>query len=304
MSVCQDYQQFRMFMVIKNQPDRSGWRWTVVAIGMICVSLGIGSFVVYAIAGFHQVRTGSNWPAYRLVVLSIFINTVAAWVCLKFVFKHIERRPLLTLVACDGTLRIGRVFCGAMFWLVSFATMLLVLACKTKLQTDVWPDMYARPHWPGTGNVILLVLFILTLIFAAGQEEMIIRGWWAQKIERHTKNRAITAIIICVIFAIGHGYTSLPISAGFALMSLGLSTLIAYDGRLELAMGAHAMHNVFLFVLYFTVARRDTGFHEGAGLLNKPVTWDDVVVIGGTYLLMLLLHGMRRFRRRAHRCPD
>ena len=99
---------------------------------------------------------------------------------------------------------------------------------------------------------VVLIALVLTPI-QAGFEEVLFRGYVMQGLSLLTRNRIVLALVTSVLFTLPHLLNPEPEAYGFAiyilaLMSAGLvfAALTLLDGGIELAVGYHAINNLFL----------------------------------------------------------
>jgi uncharacterized protein len=158
-----------------------------------------------------------------------------------------QQRAFLSLVS--GSLRISpsRLLWGAALWLGSFVFVYGVVALvglpTGPITGDVRPDQLT---WSPSAKLIPLGLAMLALLpFQAAGEELIFRGWLTQTAGQFLRSPFLVAFIVAVLFALAHGFSHGAFAFPYyVVVSFGLSALTLMDGRLELAIGVHAAHNI------------------------------------------------------------
>ncbi len=95
--------------------------------------------------------------------------------------------------------------------------------------------------------VALVALLVIPI--QAGTEELLCRGWLTQLLGQAVRNRIVLVLLVAAVFSLLHGLNSAISFAYFMIASLAFSALSLRDGRLELAIGAHAMQNLFVLLV-------------------------------------------------------
>jgi membrane protease YdiL (CAAX protease family) len=182
----------------------------------------------------------------------------ACWLAARGAAVRSQRRPLLSLVSAELRLMPSRVLIGAGLWLGASALLTaLGLLYDAMVDPVGLADEFNDFAWPTSPEVILSGLLCVALfpVQAAG-EELIFRGWLTQTLGQFLRWRWLLVLIVGLLFALAHGFShgifAVPY---FVVMSLGLSALTLMDGRLELAIGAHAANNIsFLLARLFSAS--------------------------------------------------
>jgi uncharacterized protein len=166
---------------------------------------------------------------------------------ITFSIRFIHGRPLRSLVTPARSLDWGRLFQGFGVWFGLTALMSLVEAL-------VYPGRYAL-----TLNLSRFLPFLfLALIFIPIQtttEELFFRGYVLQQVGLHWKNIWVLSAISGLLFGLPHllnpeASINYPL-LGFYYIAFGFSLafITLRDGRLELALGAHAANNLFSVII-------------------------------------------------------
>ena len=161
--------------------------------------------------------------------------------------RFIHRRPLRTLVTPARSLAWGRMFQGFGVWLG--LTVLMSL-----LEALVYPGRYV---WTLDLGRFLPFLF-LALIFIPIQtsaEELFFRGYLLQEIGLQSRNIWVLSSLSGLLFGLPHllnpeASVNYPL-LGFYYFAFGffLAFITLRDGKLELALGAHAANNLFSVII-------------------------------------------------------
>jgi uncharacterized protein len=182
----------------------------------------------------------------------------ACWLTARGATVKSQRRPLLSLVSPELRLVPSRVLIGAGLWLGSEALLTaLGLLYDAMVDPVALAEVLSDVAWPTSPELIVTGLLCIALFpFQAAGEELIFRGWLTQTLGQFLRWRGLLVLIVGLLFALAHGFSHGMLAVPyFLVVSLGLSALTLMDGRLELAIGAHAANNIsFLFSRLFSAS--------------------------------------------------
>jgi len=220
------------------------------------------------------------------------MNTLAGFIALMLAsvfflggiylsLRFIHHRPFRTLVTPAPALAWSRLFLGFGVWFGLVALMSLVEALA-------YPGRYV---WTLDLSRFLPFLF-LALIFIPIQtsaEELFFRGYLMQEIGLHWKNIWVLSTISGLVFGLPHllnpeAAVNYPL-LGFYYFAFGfsLAVITLRDGKLELALGAHAANNLFSVIIanytitalpspsLFTIKVLDAGFSVPVAVLGMGI---------------------------------
>jgi uncharacterized protein len=176
----------------------------------------------------------------------------ACWLTARGAAVKSQQRPFWSLVSAELRLAPSRVLMGAGLWL-GVEAVLTALGLLYAAMVD--PVGLARDlddvAWPTNREIIVTGLLCIALFpFQAAGEELIFRGWLTQTLGQFLRRRWLLVLIVGLLFALGHGFShGMAAFPYFVVMSLGLSALTLMDGRLELAIGAHAANNISFLIM-------------------------------------------------------
>jgi membrane protease YdiL (CAAX protease family) len=159
-----------------------------------------------------------------------------------------HRRPFLSLVSNDLRLDIRRIlFAGTVWFLTTAAILVLWIAFYLWL----WKASPPPTRWFFNRNFLIdAAIAICVIPIQSATEELIFRGWLTQVLGNAIRLRVVVMLIVAVLFSAFHGLDlGLPRFLYYVLFSLIFSTLTVREGRLESAIGAHAAHNLAVFLL-------------------------------------------------------
>ncbi len=240
------------FLDLARQGKNEWWRYLlaillILFMWQILGALPSAAFFIWAfLSGGNKapdlpVSLATSYTAFG------FVAFMLASVCfiggLYLALRFIHRRPLRTLVTPARSIAWGRLFQGFGLWFV-LATLM------SGVEALLFPGRYVL----SLDLKRFLPFVILALIFIPIQtsaEELFFRGYILQGVGLRLRNIWVLSAISGLLFGLPHllnpeasiNYPLLGLyyfSFGFALAYISLR-----DGRLELALGAHAANNLF-----------------------------------------------------------
>jgi len=238
----------------------------------------------------YLLLVGAGFRGQLLEYLAVNFSIFMMLAGLVLTVKLIHRRPLLTLVTPEARADWRRMGRGALVWAVIAAVIVVI-------ENLLFPDRYYLSFDLGRFLVFLAVVLVLTPIQTTA-EELVFRGYAMQGIGLLTRRPALIAVASSLVFSVPHllnpevhEHGVLIMAANYFGIGMLLATITLRDGRLELAIGVHAVNNVFLALI---------ANYEGSALVTEafftareldPV-YSLVTMIVGT----LVFHGWM-FRR-------
>lgn len=246
--------QTERYFDLARRGKNAWWRYVlgVITIAFFWLVLGYVPYLVLMGAGVSD-----HLLEYLAVNFSIFMMLAGLALTVKF----IHGRPLLTLVTPEAGvdwMRIGR---GALVWAVIAAAIVVI-------EDALFPGRYYLSFDAGRFFVFFALVLVLTPIQAA-TEELVFRAYAMQGLALLTRRPALIAVASSAIFTVPHllnpevhQYGMLVMAANYFAIGMLLATVTLRDGRLELAVGLHAVNNVFLALV---------ANYEGSALTTESV---------------------------------
>lgn len=163
--------------------------------------------------------------------------------------RGIHKRKMSTLVTAAGKVNWKRVWWGfGVFASLFLGSMVIDFIFNSS--DYAWNNATAKDF---------LFLFLVVLIFVPIQtttEELFFRGLLLQWIGKKVKHPIVLAAIVGIIFGALH-FANPEMEQSFLLVGLdyivagfGLTYISVKTGSLEMAIGAHAANNMFIFLLF------------------------------------------------------
>src|SRR5688572_5933691 len=198
----------------------------------------------------------------RLVeYLAVNFSIVMMLAGLALTVKVIHRRPLLSLITPEARVDWRRIGQSALAWCV-------IAAVVSVIEHVLYPGRYYLSFDPGQFFVFLVLVLVLTPIQTT-VEELVFRGYAMQGLGLLTRRPVEVAIASSLLFTVPHllnpevhEHGVLIMAANYFAIGMLLATITLRDGRLELAIGLHAVNNVFLALV---------ANYEGSALTTESI---------------------------------
>jgi membrane protease YdiL (CAAX protease family) len=242
------------YLDLAHQGRNAWWRYALgaVTIAFFWLVLGYVPYLLLVGAGVSD-----QMLEYLAVNFSIFMMLAG----LVLTVKLIHRRPLLSLVTPEARLDGRRVWRGALVWAVIAAVIVVI-------EHLLFPDRYYLSFDPERFFVFLALVLVLTPIQTTA-EELVFRGYAMQGLGLLTRRPALIAVASSLFFTAPHllnpevhQHGVLIMAANYFVIGMLLATITLRDGRLELAVGLHAVNNVFLALI---------ANYEGSALTTESI---------------------------------
>jgi len=242
------------YLDLARQGRNAWWRYALGVTTIIFFWLVLG-YVPYLLL----VGSGMNDQLLEYLAVNFSIFMMLAGLVLTV--KLIHRRPLLSLATPAARVDWRRLGRGALVWTAIAAIVVLI-------EHLLYPGRYYLSFDPGRFFGFLAVVLVLTPIQTTA-EELVFRGYAMQGIGLLTRRPALIAVASSLIFAVPHllnpevhEHGVLIMAANYFVIGMLLATITLRDGRLELAIGVHAVNNVFLALV---------ANYEGSALTTESI---------------------------------
>lgn len=184
-------------------------------------------------------------------LILLLIPSVLGFFALVYMMVKFHKKKLSSIASAGDKIRWDRILSGAFIWFILLVIAEIISALS-------FPENYELQFNPGQ----FIPLFFIALIFIPFQawfEELLFRGFLMQGLGLLFRYRILALLATSIGFGMLHisnpevkalGFSSvMPYYIAFGLFS-GL--LVIMDNGLELALGVHAINNIFgaVFVTY------------------------------------------------------
>lgn len=247
--------QTERYLDLAREGRNDGWRYALGAVTIAFFWLVLG-YVPYLLLVGSGVEANPLLD-FTAVNFSIFMMLAGLAVAVKL----IHRRPLLSLVSADARVDWRRIGRGALVWTV-IATVIVVV------EHLLFPGRYYLSFNLERFLPFFAAVLVLTPIQCAA-EELVFRGYAMQGLGLLTRRPAVIAAASSLAFTVPHllnpevgHHGVLIMAANYFAIGLLLATVTLRDGRLELAIGLHAVNNVLLALV---------ANYEGSALMTESI---------------------------------
>ena len=187
---------------------------------------------------------------YIFTNLSIYSMFIGAFIAVKWIHK----RPFGTIFNCRGKIRWSN------FW-IGFAVFGLLLAAGTAADYFLNPGTYTFSFDASKFWYTLPLILLMTPIQTTA-EEVVFRGYVIQSFGVKIKNGLLLSVISGVLFTLPHlanpeiyasnklgVFSTVCMVLNYFVTGMVLAMITIRTNSLEAAMGAHAVNNLFRFLL-------------------------------------------------------
>jgi len=229
------------YLDLARQGRNEWWRYLLGAliIAFFWLVLGNVPYVLLMLAGYSE-------PPLDFVAVNLTIFMMLAG--LAVTVKLIHRRSLRSLIAPEDRFDWTRAARAAAAWVVMAAAVAI-------LEHLIYPERYYLSFNPDRFFFYLVLVLLLTPL-QCFVEELVFRGYVMQGLGLLTRRPLVIAALSSIAFTIPHLLNPEVLEHGAAIMAANyfaigmlLATITLRDGRLELAIGLHAVNNVFLALI-------------------------------------------------------
>jgi hypothetical protein len=257
--------QAERYLDLARQGRNEWWRYVLGAltIAFFWMILGYVPLVVLFSLADHSPflklisEVDHRVVEYLAVNFSIFMMLAGLAVTVRF----IHRRPLLSLITPEAKVDWRRIGQSVLAWF-------MIGAAISAIEHVLYPDRYYLSFDAGQFFVFLALVLVLTPIQTTA-EELVFRGYAMQGMGLITRRPLLVAVASSMVFTIPHllnpevhEHGVLIMAANYFAIGMVLATVTLRDGRLELAIGLHAVNNVFLALV---------ANYEGSALTTESI---------------------------------
>jgi len=264
--------QAARYLDLALQGRNAWWRYAlgVFTIAFFWLVLGYVPYLLLVGAGLSDQLL--EYLAVNFSILMMLAGLVLA-------VKLIHRRPLISLVTPEARVSWGRMAQGALVWTA-------IAAIIVAIEHLLYPERYYLSFDAGRFFLFVALVLVLTPVQAA-TEELVFRAYAMQGLARLTRRPVVLAVVSSLIFTAPHmlnpevhQYGVLLMAANYFAIGMLLATATLRDGRLELAMGVHAVNNVLLALV---------ANYEGSALTTESIF--TAIELDPVYSLVTLIAG-------------
>lgn len=248
------YPNAERYLDLARQGRNEWWRYLLGA-AIIAFFWLVPSYYIYLLL----LHVGLADPPFDFIAINLSIFMMLAG--LAVTVKLIHGRSLRSLITPADRIDWSRVVRGAVVWAV-------LAAAVSVIEHVAYPERYYLSFDPARFFIYMALVLVLTPLQSA-IEELVFRGYVMQGLGLFTRRPLAIAVISSLIFTVPHllnpevrEHGAAIMAANYFAIGMLLATVALRDGRLELAIGLHAVNNVFLALV---------ANYEGSALMTESV---------------------------------
>lgn len=188
-------------------------------------------------------------PNFGLVLM--ILPFIVGLITVVLLFKPFHNRTIKQIINGTDRVRWNRFFFAIMVWGLLMGLYLII-------DHFVNPTNYTL-NFSLTSFIPLVIISVVLIPFQTTFEEVVFRGYLTQGFAAWTKSRWVAIIIPAILFGLMHSFNPEIKEFGFWMaipqyviygLVFGLITIL--DDGIEIAMGVHAINNIFssIFITY------------------------------------------------------
>jgi len=232
------YPNAERYLDLARQGRNEWWRYLLGALIVTVFWLVLGN-----VPHVLLLLSGLSDPPFDFIAINISIFMMFAG--LAVTVKLIHRRSLRSLITPEDRIDWARATRAAAVWVVLAAVVAIV-------EHVAYPERYYLSFNPDRFFIYLALVLVLTPL-QCFVEELVFRGYLMQGLGLLTRRPLAIAVLSSVAFTVPHllnpevhEHGAAIMAANYFAIGMLLATVTLRDGRLELAIGLHAVNNVFL----------------------------------------------------------
>ena len=247
-----------LFLSNARQGLNRWWRWVLGILLILVIWQGVGTVPLVTACGYLnnssirqftcnnlQISGDSAVPGYLLTNYSFIIGIVGVWITVRL----IHRKSLTQVITGRLTFDYNRVIYAIWIGLLLNAVVLILNLLVFH------QDMTFKA--PNIGEYVTFFLFAVVLTsYQAGFEEVFFRGYLLQGFSLITRNRIFLVAVTTLLFTAVHLLNPEAQEAGYpayvssiAIFGIFLAVVSLLDGGIELAIGYHAINNLWIILI-------------------------------------------------------
>jgi uncharacterized protein len=254
------------------------WTYLVTIILVIIFSQIIGSIPIGIVIATKRLAGGAGESSNLLnpaalgidmnfFLLLMIIPFVIGLIALWFGIDSIHKKKAIDVLTGRNKFDWNRVFFAAAIW----GALYFITAFASYLNDPASYEIQFQP-------IKFIILFFIAFLFIplqSSMEEIFFRGYLMQGISLLSKNKWIPLLITSIIFGLMHIANPEVKEFGvgimlpqYILLGLFFGVMVIMDDGLELALGVHAINNIFsaLFVTHKSSALQTPAIFKTASI--------------------------------------
>ena len=286
------------------------WRWGFGFVGIILIWQGIGSIPWFVACQYLRQAHTLNFscdgvtisgdslvPHFVLSFYPFIIGIIGVWLAVKLLHRK-DLTPVVTgRASFDYNRTVYAIFIGLILYSGLFLVGVVVFQDEIRFQA------------PNFWEYLTFFLFAIVLVpYQAGFEEVFFRGYILQRFMLLGRSKWFLVSASAVVFVLPHllnpepwAYGPVPYILSLLLFGAFVTVITLLDGGIELAVGYHALNNLFITL----VSNTEVSAVQTPSLFVVPIGKYELVpgilMEVAIYALAVLIFNLKYgwFRRRA-----
>lgn len=288
----------KIFLSNARQGSNHWFRWLLGIMLILLMWQAIGAIPFFTVCEYlqsakipqfqcdgKQITGDSVLPGYLLFNYSFIIGIIGVWIAVRILHK----KSLTQVVTGRKTFDYNRVIYA--IWVGLLVNAVLLVLDGLFIHTEI------TFRSPSFSEYITFFLFAIVLTtYQAGFEEVFFRGYLLQGLSLIAGNRIVVTIVSSLLFVLPHLSNPEPFEYGFApyatslfMFALFMTVIVLIDGGIELAIGYHALNNLWIGL----IANTEVTALQTPSLLIVPIEryamFPDVPVQLIVYIVLLVI---------------
>ncbi len=234
------------------------WRWVLGGVFIILIWQGIGNIPLFVSCEYLKrvnlpaftcedfiIVGDSLIPQFVLSNYAFILGIIGVWIAIKLLHKKSLTQVTTGRTSFDYNRVLYAIWIGLCVYFAVFILEILVFKAELTYQA------------PNPWEYLTFFLFAIVLVpYQAGFEEIFFRGYLLQAFTLVGKNKAMLALASGVVFTIPHllnpepwAYGLIPYVISLVTVGAFLALMTLLDGGIELAVGYHAINNLFISLI-------------------------------------------------------
>lgn len=236
------------------------WRYLVILI-LVFIATQVGAIPYTVLLFVKSLESGQlpdsanimDFKAFgidpNIGLVLMLLPYLTGLIILVFLIYGFHNRTITDTLTGRERFDLSRFWYGVSTWLILWAIVFLI-------HYIIEPGKFVLSFDP-SHFFILILISILFIPFQTSFEEVLFRGYLMQGLAVLSGNRWIPVLITSLVFGMLHFFNPEVKEYGFAitmpqylLFGLFFGVITIMDDGLELALGVHAINNIFLAIFF------------------------------------------------------
>lgn len=278
-----------MKFIDQAKRGQGNWGTYVLTIAIVFMAMIIGQLFAEGISHsvlHHSLAAIPSDTNHNTVLILLLMPFISALVAIVLCVRYLHRQPMLTLFTTRETIDWRRILLSAGVWGTIMTIFLLI---------DLYSGNTLRWNLNWRQFIPLMLISLFVIPFQTTMEEVLFRGYLLQGFGKRFKAGIIPIILTGTMFGLLHGANPEVLTLGVWILvfyitsGIFLGILTHMDDGLELAIGYHAVNNIFAALIVtnnWQAFQTDALFVDTAEPTFGWANWLTIIVLQPLLLLL------------------